>query len=559
MRHILPLIALTFIPLQALAEDIVTESSITAAKVYNDRATLTRSAKVEIPAGAHTLVLKGLPVNLYTDSLRAEGSAKAEVVFGALTHKRESFQDYIVPREQELNKQIRDLQDNNRVYQAEKQALGVGKTFLENLGKQAQLRESEEIARIELNAERWGASADSLSESMAKNLKSAIALDFKIREANDNIQKLQRDLSQLRTGQKQSYEVAIPLEADKATTLSFELSYQIPNVGWTPIYDARLDTETEALEIIQYAQVWQRTGEDWSDIDLTLSTAQPSRGAGLPDLRANWLSLYSNKRASVLPSGAYVTQVPRVAGAVPQAYTDAVEHVNEENLVRAVAPKKAAFRGATINAGGYVGEYAITGPATVKADGTQAKLLIGTFETENALEVQIKPQISSEAFLVAKVTLKSEAPILPGQVNLFRDGAFIGQAYTKMLRQGDESTLSFGVDDNVAVTRNMLKDEKSEAGLITKDNVVERHVVTEVKNLHKKPVKIAVLETVPVSKDEKIRVEILKNITTPGYESDLNNVKGVTRWAAELTAGQAAQVKLGWKVSWPKGDNISGL
>ncbi len=556
MRFIFALTVLSLIPFHAFAEDIVAESSITAAKVYNDRATLTRSSKIDIPAGAHVLILKGLPINLYADSLRAEGSAKADVVFGALTHKRESFQDYIVPREKELNKQIRDLKDNNRVYQAEKRALIVAKTFLENLGKQAQLREGEEIAKIDLNPEGWGNAADSLSESMSKNLKSAIALDFKIRETNEKIQKLQRDLNQLRTGQKQSYEVAIPLEASKATTLSFELSYQIPNVGWTPIYDARLNTETAALEIIQYAQVWQRTGEDWGDITLTLSTAQPSRGAGLPDLYPKWLSLYSNQRARASRGAGFADMAANVAVPMAEMELMSVDTVEE---AAPVALRKASFRTAQINTGGYVGEYKITGPATVKADGTQAKLLIGTFETDNTLEVQVKPQMSSDAFLVAKTMLKSEAPILPGQVNLFRDGAFIGQAYTQMLRQGDESTLSFGVDDNVKVTRNILKDEKSEAGLITKDNVIERHFVTEIKNLHKKPVKIAVLETIPVSKDEKISVEILKTVTTSGYETDVNNVKGATRWAAELKAGQTAPVKLGWKVSWPKGENISGL
>lgn len=558
MRFILTLTVLSFIPFNAFAEDIVAESSITAAKVYSDRATLTRSAKVEIPAGAHTLILKGLPINLYADSLRAEGSAKAEVVFGALTHKRESFQDYIIPREKELNEQIRDLQDSNRVYQAEKKALTVAKTFLENVGKQAQLRENEEIAKMDFNPERWGGAADSLSENVAKNLKSMIALDFKIRDTNEKIQKLQNDLNQLRTGQKQSYEVAIPLEVDKATTLSFDLSYQIPNVGWAPIYDARLNTDTEELELIQYAQVWQRTGEDWSDVKLTLSTAQPSRGAGLPELYTNWLSLYSNVARRQTRDSGFANMASNIASA-PMAQMEMLSSADVAEEAAPVEAKKAAFRGAQINAGGYVGEYEITGPATVKADGTQAKLLIGTFETENALEVQIKPQFSIEAFLVSKVKLKSEAPILPGQVNLFRDGAFIGQAYTQMLRQGDESTLSFGVDDNVTVTRNTLKDEKSEAGLITKDNVIERHYVTEVKNLHKKPVKLAVLETVPVSKDEKIRVEILKDVTTPGYQSDVDNVKGVTRWATELKAGQEAAVNLGWKVSWPKGENISGL
>ena len=128
-----------------------------------------------------------------------------------------------------------------------------------------------------------------------------------------------------------------------------------------------------------------------------------------------------------------------------------------------------------------------------------------------------------------------------------------------MLRPDDETELAFGIEDNVTVKRNTMKDERSEAGMITKDSVIERHYVTEVQNLHNNPIKIAVLETIPASKDERIKIEIIAEQTTPGYEIDLNNIKGVTRWMTTLKPKQQAAVKLGWKVSWPKGDNISGL
>ncbi len=549
MRSFLICLIAIFLPFQAFASDISAQSTITAAKVYNDRATLTRSGKVEIPAGKHVLVLEGLPLNIYTDSLRVEGKANKEVVFGAITNKIESFEDFVVPREMELFDKIQTLQDQNQIFNAEKQALAFSNVFLENLGKQAQLRENEEIAKLNLNPENWTAASQALASNMAKNLKSSLEIDIKIRQANEKIQKIQNELNQLRTGQKQSISVTIPLEAKADATLKFDLSYQIPYVTWKPVYDARLDTETGELEIIQYASVIQQTGEDWKNVKLTLSTAQPSRGAGLPPLNAKWLSLYNSR--SMGSENVMRSAVP-------------VENFGAANQDKSLLMEESMFDAAPqetaqINLSGYVAEYEIKGPASVKADGSESKLLIGTFETENKLEVQIKPQISQDAYLVAKTTLKGEAPILAGQVNLFRDGAYIGQTYVPMLRQGDEQDLAFGIDDNVTIKRDTLKDESSEAGLITKDNILERHVITSLKNLHKKPLRIAVLETVPVSKDEKIRVEIIKEATTPGYEEDVNNIKGLTKWATELKPGQDVDVKLGWKVSWPKGENISGL
>lgn len=538
-------------PQLSFAKDIDVNSEITAATVYSDRATLTRRAVVDIPAGDHTLVFSGLPVSLYPDSLRTTGQASADVTFGAVSHKRTSSADYVVPKEQELNAQLEKLEDQKRVYRVEKQALRTGKTFLDNIGKQAALRENEEIATLDLDPESWGAASDSLTKKVEENLKASLMLDFKIRETDKKITKVRNELNQLRTGQKQSYMVSIPFEADKATTLTVELSYQQPNVGWRPVYDARLDVAGGEMSLVQYGSVWQRTGENWEDVKLTLSTARPHRGAGLPDLHPKWVNILQ-KRA----------RHNYAAGAAVQALSDGA--MTEESVAPAYAKaaspaREVSMQSAQINTEGFVGEYNIAGPATVLSDGTQSKLLIGTFETESAMQVQVKPQYSTEAYLVVTSTLKGEAPILPGQVNLFRDGAFIGKAQLPMLRPGDEEDLSFGVDDNVRVTRNTLLDESSESGLISKDSVVKRHYVTEIKNLHKEPISVAVLETIPVSKDERIRVDVLEGKTTDGYARDVDQIKGLLRWSKDVAPKQDWTVNLGWEVRWPKEENISGL
>ncbi len=547
-------------PVSVWAKDIPVESTIRAATVYSDRATLTRTVKVEIPAGAHNLVFTGLPVSLFADSLRTEGRAKANVTFGALTHKRESHEDYVVPKEKELNAQLLVLQDQNKLSNVEKKALRAGQTFLENIGKQAALRTNEDIAKIELNSGSWSAAADSLSTKMLENMKGSLALDIKIRDTNAKIRKIQNELRGLRTGQKQTYSVTVPFESDKATTLNIDLSYQLPEVSWQPIYDARLDVKSGKLELVQYGSVWQRTGEDWTDIELTLSTAQPSRGTGLPDLHPNWIAIINHVRQMKSRGGNFMSMSANTSGmSAPMAMEIAVM---EEDMVmhdEVRAERAVSFRAAQINTEGFVGEYKITGPATVKSDGTHSKLLVGGFETETWKQVQIKPQYGTDAYLVIKTKLKGDAPLLPGQVNLFRDGAFIGKTHLPMLRPNDVEELAFGIDDNVRVKRNTLKDERSVAGMITKESVVERQFVTEIQNLHKEPIDIAVLETVPVSRDKRLRVEILKDKTTQGYEVDLHDVKGVTRWTQTLKPQEKTKIMLGWKVTWPKGENVSGL
>lgn len=541
-------------PSAVYAEDIAVKSRITAVSVYNDRADVTRHAVVDIPAGSHNLVLNGLPVRLFPDSLRVKGISAASVTFGAITHKRENHENYIVPREKELRAQITVLEDQRKDVQDEKLALQAGRTFLESLGKQAALRSNEEIAQIKLNPQDWAGAADSITAKMLENLKNVQTLNIKQRDLNEKIAALQGELQGLRTGQKQSYHVTIPFEADKPARLALDLSYQLPDASWYPVYDARLDVESGDLALVQYGAVQQRTGEDWDGIALTLSTAQPSRGAGLPDLNTQWISLY-NPQVRHLKQQAF----GGMAGA-PMAEMAVMEDSADRLAMAAPEPvKEAKFAAAQIDTDGFVGEYKIAGPANVKADGTQAKLMIGAFETENAVQVQIKPQMSNDAYLVVKTTLKGDAPILPGTVNLFRDGAYIGQSNMPMLRPEDAEELAFGIDDLVRVKRNILKDESGQEGLIAKENVIEKHFTTDIQNLHKNAIDIALLETVPVSQDKDLRVEILKDKTTQGYEENLHDVKGLLRWHQNLKPGEQQKINLGWKVSWPKDKNISGL
>lgn len=538
----------TMLSFPVLAVDIDVNSAIRAATIYNDRATLNRSAKIDVPAGAHMLVVKGLPLNIFTDSLRVEGTSKAKVSFGAVSHKAVSSEDYIVPQEKELNDILQSLQDSKTALEAEKQALKIGQVFLENIGKQAVLRENEEVAKIDLDPESWSAAAEHLSAKTAENLKAGLSLDIKIRDIDEKIRKTTQDLNGLRTGQKRSYTVSIPVESDRNTSVSFELSYQIPNVGWRPVYDARLDTQTGGLELIQYGSVWQQTGEDWDGVKLTLSTAQPSRGASLPELTTRWVDIYE-ERPMMKAARSSVAGFSEMA-ASPMA-DEMVMEAREENVV---------VQSAQINTNGFVAEYEIVGPSDVKADGTQSKLLIGSFDVESRIQVQVKPEFdANKAYLVSIAKLKGDAPILPGQVSLFRDGSYIGKDHMQMLRPGDEKDLGFGIDDNITVSRNTVKDERSEAGMIAKDHVLERQYITEIKNLHKKPFEIAVFEAIPASQDERVRVELIKGATSPEYQSDIEQEQGVMGWTFTLPPQESKKLGLGWKVSWPKGENISGL
>ena len=538
-------------PLAAAATRIDAVSTLVSATVYQQRATLTREAVVDVPAGASVVVFRGLPAQLVTDSLRAEGRGDAPVRFSALTHRLESQEDLIAPRERELATRIEQVQDQRNDVEAQRQALAAQRSFLEQLGTQAGNRIGEDIAALHLNPEQWQAAADGLGKAMQQVLAADLAHQLSLREIDRTLAKLELELSQLQTGARTSHLVQLPLEADTPTRLTIHLSYQVPGVTWRPVYDARLDTGSGALTLIQYGAVRQQTGEDWQDIELILSTAQPHRGTSLPELTPYWIDLYDPavaERATrrdlakmAAPSMSLELSSDMLAG-------EGANHIEE-----------AEFSGADLRTAGFVSEYVIPGKISVAADGTETKLLCGSFATDNRMEIQIKPQLSNEAFVVSHAVLQSATPLLPGTASLFRDGAYIGRLHLPLLRPGQTQEIGFGIDDRIAVTRNVVNDLRSDPKLLSRDNQRERQVATVISNQGPDEVTVVILETIPAARHDRIKVDILKDQTTAGYEQDVEDVKGLLRWRLPLPAGQETRVTLGWRVSWPKDQDVSGL
>ena len=425
-----------------------------------------------------------------------------------------------------------------------------------------------------MKPDQWLAAANSVHGAINEILMTTLANDLKIRELSKEINLKTLQNEPIATSQTSMFAVMVPVESDVASKLKIELSYQIPRATWKPIYDARLSTEGKgSLELTQYGVVNQATGEDWTGVELKLSTAQPQRGTRLPDLSPMWLDAYETRGAGgsamPIPIGRPNDDSLSIPPAQKAEAGDPLQEWRSKSEARRLSlesesappePEKAvAFTPAVLETGGFMSEYKITGPSTVLADGTETKLLVGAFDTDSKIQVHVRPQVSTEAYLIAHATLKGEAPVLPGQLNLFRDGAFTGQAFLPMLRPGEDREISFGVDDQVSVKRKTLKNETKEEGLISKDNVVSRQYVTEIQNLHAEPVNIVLREMVPTSRNEKAVVFLRKDVTSPGFVADAKNIKGMLHWNFDLKPKEKKEMKVSWTVTWPKDHRLTGL
>src|SRR5690606_26406082 len=96
------------------------------------------------------------------------------------------------------------------------------------------------------------------------------------------------------------------------------------------------------------------------------------------------------------------------------------------------------------------------------------------------------------------------------------------------------------------------------AGLIGSSKTDEREFKTTVRNGHAVPVRISIEDRILVSETEDIQVELLP-LTTPPTARDVRDRRGVLEWSFDLAPGEARDIKLGWRVRWPKDKAVQYL
>jgi hypothetical protein len=123
-----------------------------------------------------------------------------------------------------------------------------------------------------------------LTEVLTKQLE----LQKANRVLEQDIKKLNGLLTPLAPAQEATTsEVVVTLQSDRPqANTDLTVSYFVPNAGWTPTYDLRVRDITRPLEIGYKATVYQYSGEDWNNVKLSLSTANPRKNNQAPALRA---------------------------------------------------------------------------------------------------------------------------------------------------------------------------------------------------------------------------------------------------------------------------------
>ena len=531
------------------AVELAVSSTIDSVTVYPDGAAVTRVIKVEVPAGDSVLLARDFPPTLDPATLRVEGEGQSQnpvrLTIGAIDARPPRAER--PPTNPELENKIEALKDERGGLDDKIAAAEAQKSFAQRFATDAPAGLGEKGEARPL-AE-WRAAFAAVAEEIA-------TADTTIRSAKVRQRDIDRELTRLNAERDanppRKMEVRVDLASSAAASATFRVTYTVPGARWVPLYDARLDSggrdRKPSLELTRRAEIVQRTGEDWSDVALAVSTVRTAKGGSAPELKP-MVVRYVQPLPPPAPAAAARGErmVPQQEAPKQDATTKfRFSGGGDRDLLLAVAEEQRA----ALEIGGFQAVFRVPARVSVATNEGAKSVRIATATIAPDLLVRTAPALDAAAFLEAGFQHTEEAPLLPGRVALYRDGVFVGRGQMVMTPKDETVRLGFGVDDQVKVARVTVRKQEGSSGLISTAKTDEREFKITVRNGHAAPIKVMVEDQIPVSEIEDVKVELLPK-TTPPSERDARNRRGVLGWSFTAAPGEQHEIRLGWSVRWP--------
>ncbi|KAF9476194.1 hypothetical protein BDN70DRAFT_882734 [Pholiota conissans] len=513
------------------------DSKIISVSVYAGRAEITRLFKFAVKTGQNQLTILGLPAVLDQESLKVEGRGAAtihDVTISSITPPP-------VPTTSPTLSAL--LTKQKRAQKALARALksiSSLETYLTSVNS-----DHLEVAKLKEVVEGYDSTAEELDNKVTE-------LEAEIKETTDAISEEKNQLAGPTENEKLNLKAVIGVFAESEGDIKVALVYAVHNATWKAGYDIRVDMQSKEkpISLIYKASITQSTGEDWDDVPLTLETAAPTFGIGVPVLTPWTLSIAPNyygsfKSKSIsygrAPPGAAVPAMSSLLSAVPSASLARMSS-RDDSSEEGVAEMH--HRELQVSSKGAVSAtFGVPGLISIPNDGVGHSVTIARLSLDAEMSWVCVPKKDTRVHLKAKIKNASEYTLLSGTASVYVDGSFISKSEVPLVSPDEGFDCPLGLDPSIRVTYHPLNKKTSQSGLYSKTSV---HSFSQRITLHNtKPsssngsLKIKVIDQVPVSEDSTIGVKLLQPpLVLPSAEGSSSG-NGVQR-AVKVSPGIVA-------------------
>jgi uncharacterized protein (TIGR02231 family) len=514
-------------------DEIVLKPTLENVKVFLRGAQLNYTAKVKLEKGLSELVFDAIASGIDRNSINV--SAKGDIVIMSVVQRF----DYIRPIEK--NSKIKLLEDSleaqNRLMAHNQNDAEVLKAELELLNANRSIG-NEKVGVLVTELQKI---AEFYRKRYAEIKSKTYELSVAAKRIQKQIDRIQNQLKELNDQlNKPANEVVVTISSNSSQTSEVNLSYLINNAGWQPVYDIRAEKLNSPVMIVQKANVWQNSGFDWKDIAIILSTRNPNVNNDKPELYPWFINFENQYFSQNLKVGGLAARSNRALNAVSEKETAAPLAKSMADYFQAVETQLAVEFTPQI-------KYSIPDDSKPHTVELQSLSIPAKYQYYSA------PRLESSAFLIARLTNWASFNLMPGQAYIYFENSYVGQTSINPETAYDTLSISLGVDRNITVSREVLKDFSEDKFLSSN---VERTFAYEIKikNNKKLPVEILVEDLIPISKNEDIVVKLIES-----SGARYNAEEGKLKWLVNVDGGKSVVKKLVYSVKYPKDKKIQGL
>jgi len=493
---------------------------ITKVIVYYDSALVKKEAKVNLHKGENLITIEGLPASLVNESVQV-------VVKGAMLHNVSVQTTYLkkgdAQRITTLKEKLESINAQINAKQNEIQALSIVLEYIK--------KGSTSPFTVAMTAAQMQSILQLIEQHSSQSYKKIATLQQELQKHKEEKERLEKELSLLNGDEatKSLQLVIVHTGQDSAMVI---IQYITGNAGWNMEYDARANTETQTIEVICNARVYQKTGEDWKDVSLELSTSKPFFATQKPTLNPWYLDIYQ-------PSYYYKESAKSM-----KLKSEDAEAPQEAEEMPEMQEERIAF------------SFQVKGAKTIPSDGNAYKIPVATATTDCTVRYATVPKVLPYVMLEGEFPNPFDFPMQGGKMNVYLDGKYVNSFnLNKLFIPKDSITIALGVDESLLVERKLLSKKTEYKGLVSKTRRIEYVYSIKLANGKKRDVTVTVQDAIPVSQNEKITVTL---INKNSIGANIDN-EGKATWQVQLPPNQKKELTIHFAVEYPESVQVTGL
>jgi hypothetical protein len=484
-------------------KEIEINADIKSVTIYNSSAEINYQKEVLLPEGKSTLVFTNLSPFIVENTTTISAS-NPDVDIVTVTEKI----NYTKER-REQNPKAAYLQDSIALIKNE---MGLLKCKEDALQKEKDiLFKDESIGGVSKGVAVSEIEKASVffSKRYYELTKELFESDVKEKVLMNSLNKCTNQISELSTNTlKAISEIQVTVVSSSKKNVVFTFKFLTTKGGWAPVYDCKYFGADSPLKFIFRANVFNASGISWENVDITLSTANPTSGFNTPSV---------NSRNN--------------------------NHNNKQN------EGSVQFR--EIEVADAIAEYAIKHKYSIPSDSKPYLVDVESYSISATYNYLLIPNLDPFGFLMAKIPDWNKYNLIPGVTNIYNKGSFMGKTFLNTYAENDTLSLYLGKDKNIQSVR-------KEVSTTNQQNIIGNYYIDKtvinlsVKNNSSEKLNIQVIDQVPVfSEDDKTKFNV-QNIDFANYDKKA----GTVTWNFPLKQNESKAIDYKYEIKAPKNDII---